>query len=127
VTAPRFVPRSYALSAKDFGTTSQIRWRSAEGLSAGDYVNLRVAQVHHALSLRVRNAVAVNGTTIMELADGMGMNHLRLGRLLRGEIVLRFEDVVLIDDELGTTMLQEIADVLAGSMNQRRTANDTVR
>lgn len=124
MTAPRFVPRSYALSPKDFGASSQIRWRHVDQLGSGDSINLRVAQIHHVLALRIRNAVAASSRTVMELADGMGMNHLRLGRLLRGEIVLRFEDVALIDDALGTTMLAEIADVLGGS--SRRPAHDAV-
>lgn len=94
MSSPRFVPKSYALNPKQFGSSESIRWRSVR--TEGELDNLISAQVHHLVALRVRRVIVSSGSTIEATAAEHGMGD-QLGRLLRGDVVMRLEHIAWAD------------------------------
>jgi hypothetical protein len=91
VTAPRYVPNQYCRPSDDFGKRLHLGWRSERDMSASELDQLHGAILHHVIVYSARRAMTM---TAIKLADEMGLTESRLGRLLRGDIIMRLEDVV---------------------------------
>lgn len=74
-----------------------MKWKPARSLSPTEIDNLIAAQVHHLVAYRIQKAIYRAGLTREEAAVEHGMGENRLGRLLRGEVVLRLEDIAWAD------------------------------
>jgi hypothetical protein len=90
---PSYVPRSYVVNADvlDYGKKFTIGWKG--GGDDADSDRLAASQVQHAIAFRINQWLLAHGATLGEAADLMGLKEARLGRLLRGETVMRLEDV----------------------------------
>ncbi|WP_166785948.1 hypothetical protein [Cryobacterium sandaracinum] len=60
--------------------------------SALDQLGTAIRQ--HAHALQVRAALAADGVTIASYAKENGLDETRLGRILRGDVIMRVEDMV---------------------------------
>ncbi len=97
MTSPRFVPKSYAVDPKMFGSSELVQWKPVRSHSGADRDNLVAAQVHHLVALRLQAAIRRRGMTNDEAARAFGITESRLGRLLRGDVILRLEDIAWAD------------------------------
>lgn len=52
------------------------------------------AKLQHAHAQQVRAALAADGATIASYARKNGLDETRLGRILRGDVIMRVEDMV---------------------------------
>lgn len=85
------------LDPRAFGTRESVRWKPVRTLSKTELDNLIAAQVHHLVAYRIQLAIRRTGLTREEAAVEYGMGENRLGRLLRGEVVMRLEDIAWAD------------------------------
>lgn len=99
MAGPRFVPRDFAADARGFGHTPVLRWLQAPDRQAE--VFLRAAQLQHQEALRIRERMKARGLSPKQYAVQAGTSYPRLLRLLRGEAILRLEDIALADLVLG--------------------------
>ncbi|WP_167726409.1 hypothetical protein [Cryobacterium sp. TMT3-29-2] len=55
---------------------------------------LGTAKIQHVHAQQVRAALAADGATIASYAKDNGTDMTRLGRILRGDVIMRIEDMV---------------------------------
>jgi hypothetical protein len=115
VTAPRYVPNKYCRPSDDFGKKLHLDWRSERGMSASECDQLNGAIMHHVIAYSARRAMTM---TAIDLADEMGLTESRLGRLLRGDIVMRLEDVVSFRRHLALSLTS--VDEMLEAVDDRR-------
>ncbi|MFJ7288321.1 helix-turn-helix domain-containing protein [Curtobacterium sp. NPDC098951] len=99
MAGPRFAPRDFAEDARGFGHTPVLRWVQAADPRAE--VFLRAAQLQHQQVLRIRERMQARGLSPKQYATQAQTSYPRLLRLLRGEAILRLEDIALADLVLG--------------------------
>lgn len=90
----RYVPRDYALEPLHFGSLwTRVQWR--DDLTADiDLDRLRAAKLQHVYAYGIRLSILSSGFgTTKAFAERNGLNYARYSRMLRGEIVMRLEDV----------------------------------
>ncbi|TFC99189.1 hypothetical protein E3T25_16110 [Cryobacterium sandaracinum] len=128
MTDARFRPRDFALTPDRFGRPTGIEWKSIQVV---DWVipedpaelqdlrrryadwrtnawRLQAAQMQHYYAMRIRRAIAegtqVKGrgmTRSRVYAQMAGISYDRLVKMLRGEVIMRLEDVAAADRMLG--------------------------
>jgi hypothetical protein len=91
VSSPRFRPRAYCRPEKSFGTDDAIRWLRAR--SEADADQLGAARIQHDLARRIRTALRGAELSVETYAQTHGLEPMRLRRLLRGDVIMRLEDV----------------------------------
>lgn len=97
--APRFEPRKYCSTPELFGRYGELEWPA---VSDGERVLQRdCAQLQHRFSLAVRLSLKERGTTLRKYAAELGLDYGRLGRVMRGEIVMKLEDIMRASRRLG--------------------------
>ena len=94
MTDPRFRPRDFCEPPENFGKDQQVRWRQAEGLSGTELDQLGAARWQHAQARKIRAALVEDKLTAMQYAHQVGIDYARLGRILRGDVIMRVEDIV---------------------------------
>ena len=120
MSGPRYVPRSVCAEPDGFGKASGVRWVPATDEHSAALV--RAARLQHLYAVRIRtraNAIAKGKVTPNEsgplaarpgadtttplkmLARLSGRSYPRLLRCLRGEVVMRLEDIAWADLVLG--------------------------
>jgi hypothetical protein len=77
---------------------------------------LGTAKFQHAHAQQVRAALAVDGATIASYAKENGIDVTRLGRILRGDVIMRLEDMVNAERNL---KLRERRAVAGAAPSQR--------
>jgi hypothetical protein len=94
VADSRYVPRDYALDPHHFGSlTKLVHWRE-DLTSDADLDRLRAAQAQHRYAGRIRSSIRSTGSgTAKAFAEANRLNYAHLSRMLRGEIIMRLEDV----------------------------------
>lgn len=107
MAGPRFAPRDYAEDVAGFGRVPQLRWVSPR--SDAERTFLRAAQLQHQYVLRIRARMDACGMSAKQYAARTGTSYARLMRLLRGEVILRLEDIALADLVLDEVIVHEPA------------------
>ena len=116
VTDPRYRPRDLARNSRQFGRDPDIEWLPATTLA--EQVLQRAAELQHVYAQRIRERITSTDPaqvgergprprSLKAYARLSGTNYDRLLKLLRGEIVLRLEDLAMADLIVGT--VSEIA------------------
>jgi hypothetical protein len=102
----RYVPRSFFVNDLDFGLPDrelklkpQPEWRPG---STEDYA--RAASMHHHLAQAMNERIEVLFPTRRAFALDAGLEYERLGRVLRGEYVMRLEDIGMAERLLGLSI-----------------------
>jgi hypothetical protein len=100
---PRYIPRSFAVTPSRFGDPGRpLEWRGVGvgiddvPVAAEDW--LRAAQIQDQFARRIRKRV---GTSVKEFTEVNEMNYKRFTQMLRGEIVMKLEDVAMAERLLG--------------------------
>jgi len=100
VSDPRFKPRSYTLDPKGFGKVAQLRWR--EVTDPTEDTQLITARVQHDFAYAITEAVANSPhRTVKAYAHATGTDYQRLTRILRGDAIMRLEDIADAHRNLG--------------------------
>jgi hypothetical protein len=102
--APRYIPRNYApRDATVFGKQEKLRWRSAGELTDQELDELRASQMQHSIALRINEQILYRFDSLVDYADFASIKPATLGRMLRGETVMRLEDIARAERLLGVT------------------------
>lgn len=102
---PRYSPRDFALYPSTFGTKEKLKWKLPS--SAREEAYLRAAQLQNLYSFRIREQARIRRVPLNRIAVEAEFSHARLLRCLRGEIVMRLDDLGWADRVLRT--VSEIA------------------
>ncbi|QEE62450.1 hypothetical protein FVA74_13365 [Salinibacterium sp. dk2585] len=97
----RYSPRSFTLDPLDFGKRADIRWRSTEEFDDREVDQLVASRFQHQCAVEVRARIAQRYPSLSEFADLAGLKYERLARVLRGEVIMRLEDVAMAQRLLG--------------------------
>ena len=121
VSEPRYVPRDFCAEPDSFGKASEVRWlTTSDDRSAA---LSRAARFQHRQAVRIRMRARMKDAESRAIADGragrgvaplaetrpalvvlaekMGCSYPRLMRCLRGEVVMRLDDIAWADIVLG--------------------------
>ncbi|RYD00125.1 hypothetical protein SJ20_05790 [Micrococcus sp. MS-ASIII-49] len=88
---PRYVPCLWAREPGQFGRRLDVRWR--DPATSVDRSELDAARRQNLVTVRIRGALDEQGRTIRWYAQQVGCSYDRMTRLLRGEIVMRLQDI----------------------------------
>ena len=100
VSDPRFKPRSFTLDPRGFGKVAQLRWREAG--EAGEETQVITAQVQHEFAYAITEAVTRSPhRTVKAYAKATGTDYQRLTKILRGDVIMRLEDIADAHRHLG--------------------------
>lgn len=88
---PRYVPCSWARQPEQFGRRVDVQWRHPS--SDGERSELDAVRRQHLVTVRIRRALDEQGRTIRWYARQAGCGYDRMTKLLRGEIVMRLQDI----------------------------------
>ena len=116
VTNPRFRPRASCEPSTNFGTARLVTWESPDGMTESALDQLGTAKIQHVHAQQVRAALAADGATIASYAKDNGTDMTRLGRILRGDVIMRIEDMVNAERNL---KLRERRAVAGAAPSQR--------
>jgi hypothetical protein len=101
VTKPRFVPKSMCRPAEGFGRSASVQWESPARMTAAQRDQLGAAEMQHHIAVAMRRAIESSVGSVAKYATEADVEPARVGRMLRGEIVMRLEDIAAADRHLG--------------------------
>ncbi len=84
---PRFRPRAYTEEPLGFGKVESIRW------SDTDADRILASKLQHEYAVRINRRLKEMGKSVREYAAMTGIGYDRITRVLRGDAVMRLEDV----------------------------------
>ncbi len=93
VSNPRFQPRWYSLEPRVFGRARHVGWKDAYGDQQRR--QLLASQIQHDYAVAIRDAISASAVlgSVRDYAIKAGADYQRLAKVLRGEAIMRFEDV----------------------------------
>ena len=99
---PRFQPRSMAkpFDRHKFGKTVEISW--LEGSTEIEDRRIAAARLQHALAVEITARLRNKRQSIRVYAELAGVSYDRMAKVLRGEALMRLEDVADAERILGT-------------------------
>lgn len=96
---PRFRPRNYVQGANGFGGYGEVDWIVPRSDDEAD--RLMAAQMQHRFARQIRRSAGAQYGSVRAYADNHGLSYDRLAKLLRGETLMRLEDIAQADRLLG--------------------------
>lgn len=109
MTSPRFVPRTYCRPTEQFGKSRTLQWKKPDSLTESELDQLGAAQLQHEYAYRIREALLSAGQTAKDFTETHGLDNTRFGRVLRGDVLMRFEDLANAERNLGLRLRPERA------------------
>jgi predicted outer membrane protein len=101
MTTPRFEPRSFCQVPENFGRFP-LKWMVLPASNEEANDQLGAAKIQHEVAWRMRSAIAGSEhRTVQKYARAVGADPTRMGRMLRGTIVMRVEDMISAQRHLG--------------------------
>lgn len=98
MTSPRYQPRSLALEPRGFGRALRLRWRDVGNVDANQ---LGAAQLQHLIAYEIRAQAEQQCGSIREYAARSSQRYDRLAGVLRGDQIMRLEDIAIAQRHLG--------------------------
>jgi hypothetical protein len=102
----RYVPRSFFVNDLDFGLPGRdLRWKRRGDWRPGsteDYA--RAAWMQHRVAQEVNERIEALYSTRRDFAAHADVDYERLGRVLRGEYVMRLDDMGMAERLLGLSV-----------------------
>jgi hypothetical protein len=102
MSAPRFRPRRYTPDAKLFGKAPSIRWNDVA--SEQQATQVVASQVQHDYAVAIRTAADERHGNLKEYAKAIDADYQRLTRVLRGDAIMRLEDIADAHRHLGVSL-----------------------
>lgn len=99
MTNPRFRPRDYTDIPAEFGKFENISWISPQTPEDGD--RLWAAQMHHRFACRINKRLRERRESVAKYAELTGVGYDRTSKMLRGDVLMKFEDIAQADRILG--------------------------
>ena len=87
---PRFHPRQYTEEPRAFGKAATIEWKRAP---PGEEARHTAAQMQHLWAVEIARAATVRFGSLKNYAEAAGVSYDRLTRVIRGEEIMRLEDI----------------------------------
>ena len=78
-----------------------MQWVDTGRASEDRLDQIGTAKLQHEFAWRIREALAARELTVKDFATMEGQDYFRWRRLLRGEIIMRLEDLVRVERSLG--------------------------
>ena len=91
----RYVPAHYAKSRLMFGRGRKATFPPVDGPRGW------ASEMQHLYAMRIRDGIAQKGWTVVVYAEKAGCTADHMYKLLRGEAILKLEDIALADQLLG--------------------------
>lgn len=113
MTDSRYVPRALSDEPGSFGRAEVLKWKNSD--SIGGAVRIRAARIQHYYAIRIRRRISDERTTAKEFASKSGISYDRLMKVLRGEMIMRLEDIAAADLILG-----EVSELAIRDASRRR-------
>lgn len=98
MTSPRYQPRTLALEPRGFGRALRLRWRDVSEVNADQ---LGAAHLQHLIAYEIRDQAERQCGSIREYATLSGQKYDRLAGVLRGDQIMRLEDIAIAQRHLG--------------------------
>ena len=98
MTNPRFQPRRYPADSRAFGRTEQIDWVPVQPGTEDQHL---ASQFQHDWVVLIRLAARRKYGSLKGYANATGQNYNRVARVMRGEAIMRLEDIAVADRTLG--------------------------
>ncbi|MFP7834636.1 hypothetical protein [Marisediminicola sp. LYQ134] len=96
----RYVPHHFSAEPSSFGRAKDMRWR--EDIPDEQRPQRAAAELQHRYALRIRARMrAGEGMTGREYAESVGSSYDRTMKILRGQLIMRLEDIAAADLLLG--------------------------
>jgi hypothetical protein len=99
----KFIPRQFFRNDLDFGVPEKdLLWKERSNWPNGATEDwARAAWLQHHLAQSMRAQIKTRFATLATFAEIAGMKPARLGRILRGDYIMRLEDIGLAERLLG--------------------------
>lgn len=107
VSDPRFRPHQFTSEPDAFGKAAIITWLPA---GPGGEDQLMASQFQHTYAVAIRAEARRRYGSLKEYAKAAGVDYQRLTKLLRGEAIMRLEDVASARRHLGAAIPTPVAD-----------------
>lgn len=89
----RYTPRDFSPDKAGFGKVGEIRWMDPRELTAVQRPQMRAARLQHTYSCRIRYRAKHQWGTVAKFAAASNLPYDRFMKILRGEAIMRLEDV----------------------------------
>lgn len=108
MSAPKFRPRQMAApsSRRNFGKVAEVSWLPAR--TEADRSQIDAARLQHVLAFRISLRLQETGHSIRSYAELTGIGYDRMTKMLRGEALMRLEDVTDAEHYLGQIFQAEL-------------------
>jgi hypothetical protein len=104
VSSPRYRPKSYSLDPESFGK-GPVTWRMLPANASEDEKDQLGASVRqHEVARVIRFSARSRHGSVREYADVNRINYQRLTGVLRGDLLLRLEDIANAERNLGLSI-----------------------
>jgi len=90
VSNPRFEPRAFTEEPDAFGLARRIAWREP---AQGDIDRVNAARLQHQWALAIRKSSKDQFGSVKAYATAAQQNYDRLAKVLRGDAIMRLEDI----------------------------------
>lgn len=90
MTNPRYRPRDYCLEPELFGKRFELTWREVE---ERENARLAAAQLQNRYAVFIRHQVRAKSKSLKIYAITAGVSYDRLMKMLRGDVIMRLEDL----------------------------------
>jgi hypothetical protein len=99
----RYIPRSFFVNDIDFGVPGvDLVWKSVSMWRLGATEDqARASSIQHQVSQTINERASRDYRTRREFAAAAGLDYERLGRVLRGEYVMRLEEIGVAERVFG--------------------------
>ena len=113
VTDSRYVPRDLSDQPAGFGRGENLIWKTSD--VPVESTRIRAAKIQHFYSLRIRKRMADKPMSAKQFASESGIRYDRLMKVLRGEMIMRLEDIAAAD-----LVLDEVSELAVRVANRWR-------
>jgi hypothetical protein len=104
VSSPRFKPKSYAVNPDEFSRAG-VEWvLLRDGASQDSLDQLGASMRQHDFAVSIRRLARNKYGSVARYAAAYGISYQRLSGVLRGDAILRVEDIVNAERNLGLTL-----------------------
>lgn len=102
MSAPRYVPKSYAVRPHEFGKSRHIEWREVDEAEQAEKVELVAAQIQHRFAVEILSAIHKKhplalrkgyAQVVDRTTPGRSSYYHQLGAILRGDAVMQLRDI----------------------------------
>jgi len=99
---PRFRPRRYTPDPKLFGKAPEIRWNDAS--TEQQATQVVASRIQHDYAVVIRAAADRQHGNLKAYAEATDADYQRLARVLRGDAIMRLEDIADAHRHLGVPL-----------------------